>query len=103
MLLPGQLGLPISKNVSEIYGGDESPGPLHRDHQRCQVGVASRFRRHRQRLEYAVDDSTMFEAGSMSKPVFAYAVMKLCERGTLKLDTPLNKYTSDLSFGVTQG
>ena len=42
-----------------------------------------------------VDDTTMFEAGSMSKPVFAYAVMKLCERGILELDTPLNNYTSE--------
>lgn len=31
----------------------------------------------------------------MSKPVFAYVVMKLCERGVINLDTPLTKYTSD--------
>ncbi|HYO80268.1 MAG TPA: serine hydrolase domain-containing protein [Bryobacteraceae bacterium] len=36
---------------------------------------------------------TIFQAGSMSKPVFAYAVMKLAERGVLSLDTPLTKYT----------
>ena len=41
-----------------------------------------------------VDEGTMFEAASMSKPVFAYAVMKLCERGLLGLDTPLTKYTT---------
>ncbi len=40
-----------------------------------------------------VDGRTVFEAASMSKPVFAYAVMKLCERGVLNLDTPLVKYT----------
>jgi len=40
-----------------------------------------------------VDDSTIFEAQSMSKPVFAYRVMKLCERGKLDLDTSLTKYT----------
>ena len=44
--------------------------------------------------EAPVDDATMFEAASMSKPVFAYAVLKLCERGVLDLDTPLTKYTS---------
>ena len=38
---------------------------------------------------------TIFEAGSMSKPVFAYAVLKASERGVLDLDTPLTKYTSD--------
>jgi CubicO group peptidase (beta-lactamase class C family) len=42
-----------------------------------------------------VDNDTVFEAASMSKPVFAYAAMKLCEKGVLGLDTPLTKYTSD--------
>ncbi|MEO8098394.1 MAG: serine hydrolase domain-containing protein [Acidobacteriota bacterium] len=42
-----------------------------------------------------VDTDTIFEAASMSKPVFAYAVMKLCERGVLNLDTPLTKYTPE--------
>jgi CubicO group peptidase (beta-lactamase class C family) len=40
-----------------------------------------------------VTHDTIFQAGSMSKPVFAYAVMKLVERGALQLDTPLAKYT----------
>jgi CubicO group peptidase (beta-lactamase class C family) len=42
-----------------------------------------------------VDNETMFEAGSMGKPVFAYAVMKLCEKGVIGLDTPLTKYTPE--------
>jgi CubicO group peptidase (beta-lactamase class C family) len=42
-----------------------------------------------------VDDGTIFEAASMSKPVFAYAVMNLCERGIMDLDTPLVEYTPD--------
>ena len=41
------------------------------------------------------DDETVFEAGSVSKTVFAYAALKLCDRGTLDLDTPLTKYTSE--------
>jgi CubicO group peptidase (beta-lactamase class C family) len=43
----------------------------------------------------AVGDDTVFEVGSVSKTVFAYAVMKLCEKGALDLDTPLTKYSSD--------
>jgi CubicO group peptidase (beta-lactamase class C family) len=42
-----------------------------------------------------VDADTVYEAGSVSKTVFAYAVMKLSERGVLDLDTPLTKYVSD--------
>jgi CubicO group peptidase (beta-lactamase class C family) len=40
-----------------------------------------------------VDNDTVFEAASTSKPAFTYAVMKLCEKGVMDLDTPLTKYT----------
>ncbi len=46
----------------------------------------------------SVDELTIFEAASMSKPVFAYAVMKLCEKGVLALDTPLIKYGAKRFF-----
>jgi CubicO group peptidase (beta-lactamase class C family) len=39
-----------------------------------------------------VDADTVFECASVSKTVFAYAVMKLCEQGTLDLDKPLAAY-----------
>lgn len=42
-----------------------------------------------------IDNDTMFEAASMSKPVFAYVVMKLCEQGVMNLDTPLTRYTPE--------
>lgn len=42
-----------------------------------------------------VDCDTVFETQSLSKPVFAYLVLKLCEAGILDLDTPLTTYTSD--------
>ena len=42
-----------------------------------------------------VTSETRFEAGSVSKTVFAYAVMKLAEKGVLNLDSPLTKYISE--------
>jgi len=42
-----------------------------------------------------VDHDTMFESASMSKPVFAYAVMKLVEDRKLDLDRPLTAYTPE--------
>ena len=42
-----------------------------------------------------VADDTIFEAGSMSKAVFAYVVLKLCETGVLDLDRPLSRYTDE--------
>ncbi len=39
-----------------------------------------------------VTNNTIFEAASLSKPVFAYAVLRLVDEGKLNLDTPLNKY-----------
>jgi hypothetical protein len=39
-----------------------------------------------------VDENTLFEAASITKPVFALAVQKLAERGIIDLDKPLYLY-----------
>lgn len=39
-----------------------------------------------------VDSNTLFEAASVTKPVFAFAVQRLAERGVINLDTPLYHY-----------
>lgn len=39
-----------------------------------------------------VDDETLWEAASLSKPVFAYAVLQLADRGGIELDRPLVAY-----------
>jgi len=40
----------------------------------------------------SVDASTMFMAGSVSKPIFALAVMRLKEKGIIDLDKDVNEY-----------
>ncbi|MCB9891492.1 MAG: beta-lactamase family protein [Planctomycetes bacterium] len=39
-----------------------------------------------------VTTETVFEAASMSKPLYAYAFLKLVEEGTFELDRPLDTY-----------
>jgi CubicO group peptidase (beta-lactamase class C family) len=41
-----------------------------------------------------VDKNTIFAAASLSKPLFAYAVLKMVEKGEIELDTPLIEYTA---------
>ncbi|MCH5374157.1 MAG: serine hydrolase, partial [Planctomycetes bacterium] len=42
-----------------------------------------------------VDEDTVFEAASMSRPLFSYAVLKLVEEGGFDIDRPLDSYLSE--------
>ncbi len=42
--------------------------------------------------EKKVTSETVFEAASLSKPVFAYLILKLAQKGVIDLDKPLHKY-----------
>lgn len=42
-----------------------------------------------------VTPKTLFNAASLSKTVFAYAVLRLVDQGKIDLDTPLTRYVSD--------
>jgi CubicO group peptidase (beta-lactamase class C family) len=44
-----------------------------------------------------VDEGTVFDAASLSKPVFAYAILQLVEQGTLSLHTALNDFFPAIS------
>ncbi len=46
----------------------------------------------RRDAQQPVRGDTIFQAASLSKPVFAYAALRLCDIGRLDLDRPLNDY-----------
>ncbi len=58
-----------------------------------QLAWAEQFGVLSARSKAPVTSETIFEAASLSKPVFAYAVLQLVERGILDLDVPLTSYT----------
>ncbi|MEZ4769409.1 MAG: serine hydrolase domain-containing protein [Caldilineales bacterium] len=43
---------------------------------------------------------TVFEAASLSKPLFAYVSLKLCDRGILDLDTPVVDYIPECCLTI---
>ena len=50
-----------------------------------------------------IDANTLFQAASISKPVFAVAVMRLVEQGTLDLDADIAEYLVDFDIPVYGG
>ena len=54
---------------------------------------------HKDRNE-KLTNTSIFEAASLSKPVFAYLVMKLSERGAIEMSRPLFFYLPDSSMEV---
>jgi hypothetical protein len=48
-----------------------------------------------------VDRETIFDAASLSKPVFAYAVLQLVDAGVISLDTPLAQLWPDYVVTVS--
>jgi CubicO group peptidase (beta-lactamase class C family) len=49
------------------------------------------------RTRRPVSDSTVFEAASIGKPVFAYGVLLLASRGRIDLDAPIGRYLDGLT------
>ena len=44
-------------------------------------------------IPQTIDEQSIFQAASLSKPVFAYIVMRMVDRGEIDLDRPIAEYT----------
>ena len=82
----------VEKLTSELMNELNVPGVSISIIQKNKIVYSKPFGVADANTETQVDDKTMFEACSMSKPVFALLVLKLVEQGKLDLDKPLYSY-----------
>jgi CubicO group peptidase (beta-lactamase class C family) len=107
VLLPFSLSLPakrrpttrtaatnqqLEKNIPELMKKDAVPGLAIAVIRGGKTTWVHAFGIKEATTGYPVTADTVFEAASLSKPVFAYGVLKLVEQGKLGLDVPLTTY-----------
>ncbi len=93
--VPATLTNELEAQVPSLLAAARVPGLSIALVRNGQVAWARGFGVKNSSANAAVDANTLFEAGSVSKTVFAYAVMKLSEKRILDLDRPLTNYVSE--------
>lgn len=58
----------------------------------CEIDWIKAYGTTERNSDKKVDENTLFQAASLSKPVFALAVMRLVEQGIIDLDEDVNQY-----------
>jgi CubicO group peptidase (beta-lactamase class C family) len=92
---PAQTGRPsdrLGKLIPDLMNRAGVPGLSIALIEDGKIGWVGSFGARNAKTGETVDERTVFQAASLSKPVFAYAVLKLVDEGKLDLDTPLSKY-----------
>ena len=82
----------LEKNISELMRAGDVPGLSIAVIENARLAWQKDFGVANASTKQPVTATTVFEAASLSKPVFAYAVLRLVEKGKLDLDTPLVSY-----------
>jgi CubicO group peptidase (beta-lactamase class C family) len=88
----GSIGQDLGEQIPELMARVNVPGlsvALVEDGELTWSGAFGV--KHRDPAE-PVDNETVYQAASLSKPVFAFAVMQLVAQGVIALDTPLSTY-----------
>jgi CubicO group peptidase (beta-lactamase class C family) len=82
----------LEKNIPELLESSDVPGMSIALVKNGKLVWTKGFGVKNSETKEPVIQTTIFEAASLSKPVFAYAVLKLVDEGKIDLDVPLNKY-----------
>ncbi len=89
----------LDREISELMSVAEIPGLSIAVIEHGQLSWTEAYGVVNTETGEAVGEPTVFEAASLTKPVFAYLVLKLAERGALSLDQPLHELLSYERFG----
>ena len=82
----------LEKDIPELMKKDGVPGLSIALIRRGKTTWVHGFGIKESKSNQPVMEDTVFEAASLSKPVFTYGVLKLVEQGRLGLDVPLTTY-----------
>ena len=82
----------IESKIAELLARSRTPGLSIAIVRRNRVVFTKGFGLANISTNRPVTPDTIFQAASLTKPVFAYAALKLCESGRMGLDTPLIDY-----------
>lgn len=85
----------VSRDIPDLLRQVHVPGLSIALVQNATVACASTYGLADCQSPQAVTTDTIFQAASLSKPLFAFAVLGLAERGCLDLDAPLTLYLPD--------
>jgi CubicO group peptidase (beta-lactamase class C family) len=93
--------LDLSRRILDLMKAAEAPGLSIAIIEGGKIGWIGSFGVKNTKTGERVDAQTVFPAASLSKVVFAYAVLKLVDEGKLDLDVPLSKYVPLTSTTMT--
>jgi CubicO group peptidase (beta-lactamase class C family) len=82
----------VDSLVRRLMAAGEVPGLSMAVIHRGKIGWSAAYGLANSDTRTPMTGSTLLEAASLSKPVFAYAVLKLVDAGVLELDVPLQRY-----------
>ncbi|WP_338876414.1 serine hydrolase domain-containing protein [Spirosoma sp. SC4-14] len=82
----------LDQRVTQLMDSAHVPGLSMALIQKGKLVYSKGYGLRKQNSPQIVTPNTVFEAASLTKPVFAYAVLQLVEEGKLDLDKPLCEY-----------
>lgn len=84
--------IPFESEVRQLMKKENVPGMAIIVIENAEIESHHKYGLKNSEAHDPIDDSTVYEAASLSKPVFAYGILQMVEEGLLNLDTPLIEY-----------